>query len=295
MPPSVSLTKHVACAALMKNRIAALLLCLGVLLPGFFPAPGSAEETVRVGGTGAGLGTMKLLGEAFEKSHPDISVQIVPDLGGAGGVLALLQGNLDIAVSGTGLNRDERVSGIHAVEYARTPFVFVVHRSVKTNGLTSRELEAIYSGKMQNWPGGGRIRVVLRPETDSDSRIISSLTPGMGHAMKAARNRKGKIVAVTDRECAETVASTPGAIGASTLTQIATDKLPLKVLAFNGAVPNLTSVSTGSYRLFKPLFLVTTSRITPAARLFADYIRSPQGGRILAQSGNLVIDTPAPR
>lgn len=282
-------------SCVQKNSAVILFITVILQLSLSFFTAAQAVELVKVGGTGAGLGAMKLLGSAFEKSHPDVKVQIVPDLGGAGGVLALLQGNLDVAISGSALNRDERISGITAVEYARTPFVFVVHKNVAKSALTVQELEQIYAGKIRTWPGGNLIRVVLRPENDTDSRIISSLSPSMGQTMKVARSLKGKIIALTDRESAEAVAATPGAIGTSTLTQIATEKLPLKVLAFDGAIPNLTSISTGSYRLYKPLYLVTTSRITPAARQFAEFVRSPAGDRILAQSGNLVIDEPATR
>lgn len=275
------------------NRICSIFIVSGLLLFTALHTPVRAGEIIRIGGTGTGLGAMKLLGEAFEKIHPDVKVQIVPDLGGAGGVLALLQGAIELSVSGSAVNHDERVSGVSAVEYARTPFVFVVNKGVIKNGLTLGELENIYNGKIQKWPGGKPVRTVLRPIIDTDTRIISSISPGMAQALKAARARKGHIVAVTDRESIEAIASTPGAIGTSTLTQIATEKLPLKVLTFDGAVPNLTSLASGSYRLFKPLFLVTTSRTPPAARQFADFVRSPHGAIILTQSGNLVIEAPA--
>ncbi len=273
----------------LKTGTVALCLLVGMPLLPPCNALAHAAEIIKIGGTGTGLGTMKLLGEAFEKIHPEAKVQIIQDLGGAGGVMALLQGRLDIAISGSALNRDERVNGISAVEYARTPFVFVVHKKVGMSGLSMQELESVYAGTMQSWPDGNRIRLILRPETDTDSVIISAISPGMSQALKSARNRKGRIIALTDRESVEIVANTAGAIGTSTLTQIATEKLPLKVLAFDGAVPNLTSVSSGRYRLFKPLYLVTTSRITPVARQFADFVHSPQGGRILTQSGNLDI------
>lgn len=272
---------------------ARMLLLVAGLLVSVLGTSLQAAETIRIGGTGTGLGSMKLLGAEFEKMRSDVKVQIVPDLGGAGGVLALLQGAIDISVIGAALNNDQKVSGVTAVEYARTPFIFVAHKNVTKTGLTLNELENIYGGKTRNWSNGKRIRLVLRTENDTDSKLIRAISPGMEQAMKAARAGKGRIVAVTDRESIEAISNTPGAIGTSTLTQVATGKLPLKVLAFDGASPNLTSLSNGSYRLFKPLFLVTTSRTSPAARQFADFVRSPQGARILAQSGNLVIAPPS--
>lgn len=264
-----------------------------LLLLSIFHTSALASEPINIGGTGTGLGTMKLLGEAFEKIHPGVKVQIIPDLGGAGGIVALLQGSLDIAISGSALNRDEKVSGIVAAEYARTPLVFVTHKNVRKIGLTAHELEKIYDGTVQKWPDGQTIRPVLRPEIETNTKIITAISPGMGQALKAAKARKEKIIAITDRENAEIVSTTPGSLGSSTLTQIATEKLPIKILSFEGVVPNLTSLSNGSYRLFKPLYLVTTSRISPEAKHFAEFVRSAHGSKILSQSGNLVIEVPA--
>lgn len=280
-------------SAQVSIRIVASIL-LAVALPLFACVSYSvAVESIKIGGTGTGLGTMKLLGEEFEKTHPGVKVQIIPNLGGGGGIISLLNGNLDIAISGSALNSDGRVSGMAAFEYARTPFVFVVHKNVVKSGVTIHELENIFSGAVNKWPGGKRIRVVLRPEADTDTRIVSAISPGMSKSLKVARTNKGRILAITDQESAETVAKTPGAIGTSTLTQIATEKRPLKVLAFDGTVPNLTSVSNGNYPLYKSLYLVTTSRASNAARQFADFVRSSQGAIILAQSGNLAIGASA--
>lgn len=166
----------------------------------------------------------------------------------------------------------------------------IAHKSVAKTGITLKEIEGIYGGKMKNWPGGKPIQLVLRPENDTDSKIISTISPAMGQALKTARVGKSRILAVSDRESIDAVSKIPGAIGTSTLTQVSTGKLPVKVLTFEGAAPNLTSLTNGSYRLFKPLYLVTTSRTPPAAWQFVDFIRSPQGARILAQSGNLVVE-----
>ena len=52
------------------------------------PADASAE-TLKIGGTGAALATMKLLGAAAERSHPGTRVEVLPSLGGAGGIMAV--------------------------------------------------------------------------------------------------------------------------------------------------------------------------------------------------------------
>jgi len=272
-------------------------VCLGVatalLLVTVYPVTVLAGEVITVGGAGTGLGAMKLLATAYELAHPGISVRVLPSLGSAGGIKAVAQGALDIAISARPLKDNEQ--GMVAVEYARTPFVFVAHRKVRAHGLTLRELEEIYAGAKTAWPDGGRIRLVLRPETDTDTGIISTFSPGMAKAMRTALGRKGMIVAVTDQECVAAVAQTPGGLGGATLTQLVTEKQPVKVLALEGIIPSVQALAEGRYRQFKTLYLVMPSAATPAARRFADFIRSREGARILGRVGNLVVSTPGGR
>lgn len=248
-----------------------------------------AGEVVMVAGTGTGLGAMKQLGAAFEKAHPGVRVRVMPSLGSSGSIKALSQGALDIAISARPLKETEQAGGMTAAEYARSPYIFIAHGKVGAHGLTVGQLEKIYAGAMQTWPDGKRIRLVLRPETDIDTQIISAVSPAMEQAMRAALARKGMICAVTDQECVEAVVRTPGALGGSTLTQIITEKQPVKVLALDGVVPSVRALANGRYRLFKALYIVMPQRASTAARQFADFVRSREGGRILARTGNLVI------
>ncbi|HEY5461142.1 MAG TPA: hypothetical protein VIJ89_05265 [Deferrimonas sp.] len=61
-------------------RFVAIIAVLAFLAPAVF-----AEETIRVSGTGAAIGGMKLLGEAFGKKHPGVKVNVFSSLGSSGG------------------------------------------------------------------------------------------------------------------------------------------------------------------------------------------------------------------
>ena len=58
----------------------AFLLSFGLSVPAAF-----AAETIRIGGAGGALGTMRALGEAFRKQYPNMEVVVVPGLGSGGG------------------------------------------------------------------------------------------------------------------------------------------------------------------------------------------------------------------
>jgi phosphate transport system substrate-binding protein len=73
----------------------AFLLFVGLSVAAAFGA-----ETIRIGGTGSALGTMRALGEAFRKQYPNMEVVVVPGLGSGGGRKALMGGAPDIARHG---------------------------------------------------------------------------------------------------------------------------------------------------------------------------------------------------
>ena len=259
-----------------------LLLTAGAL----FPAFATAETVIRIGGSGGALGTMKRLAEAFTRSHPGVRFQVLPSLGSSGGIKALMNGALDLALSGRPLKDDEKGKGAAEIEYARTPYVFVAHKKVAASAVTNRELELIYGGQMQAWPDGSRIRLVIRPEGDSDTKLLRSISPAMDQAVRSAIGRTGMNFAVTDQDSIEMVVKVPGSLGGATLSQIMTEKPPVKVLTYNGVKPDVKAMVKGRYRLSKPLYLITMNKSAAAAREFAAFVKSPAGRRILANSGN---------
>ena len=62
------------------------------------------------------------------------------------------------------------------------------------------------------------------------------------------------------------------------------------MLAYNGVKPSVAALAAGSYPLYKPLYLVTTSKTPAAARQFAEFIHSAAGRKILAKAENMVVN-----
>ena len=269
-------------------RIFVVLLIVFIVSPPLRTA--QAEEVVRIGGAGSGLGVMKKLAAVFEKTHPGIQIKVLPNLGSSGGVKALLHGALDVAIIGRPLKTEERKSGAVATDCATTPFVFVVHKNVTKTDISSRELEMIYNGQTQKWPDGTRIRLVLRPTGDTDSIIVKNISKNMEQAVLAASARPDMLMAVTDQEAADYVAKIPGAFSGATLSQVETEDIAVKILSFNGITPTLANLAKGSYPLVKSLTLVSTLKTKASAVEFIQFTRSAQGRAILTKSGCLPLD-----
>jgi len=250
-------------------------------------AHGQTQE-IKIGGTGAALGTMQLLAQAYVKAQPDVKIMVLPSMGSGGGIKALLAGAIQIGVSARPLNEAEAKAGAVAVEYGRTPFVFATAVSNKAAGITTQNLVDFYAGKVEQWPDGCKLRLVLRPIGDSDSEAIKSMSPAMRDAKSAAEQRKGMVFTVTDQETASSIEKITGALGPSTLALLLSEKRTLKALALDGVVPSAQTVANGSYPLFKELLLVTGPKSPPEAQGFITFVRSAAGRDILQQTGHWV-------
>jgi len=278
-----------------QGRFPAIILAI-LAVAGFqFPLCGGAEETLKIAGVGSALGSMQLLGAAFVKSHRDIKVVVVPGLGTSGGIKAVWKDAIGIGLAARPLTEEERGLGLVSTEYARSPFVFVVRQDVRISDLRTGDIARILRGEVPTWPSGERIRLVLRPEYDTDTHIVKRISPEMQEALERALSREGMSIAMTDQEAAEWVRRTPGAFGFSTLTQIISEGLPLKVLSYNGVVPSVRTLADGSYPLFKSASIVTKGEPSDTVRRFISFVRSEKGMAILEQSGNLVIGPEAKR
>jgi phosphate transport system substrate-binding protein len=246
-------------------------------------------DSIRIGGTGAGLGAMKLLAQEFNKSRADAQLIVTPSLGSNGAIRAVLAGAVDVGISARPLSPEENRQGMSARAYARTPLVIATGAKTNSTGLSLPQLAQIYSGKVTHWPDGNPIRLVVRPASDADSIAMRAFSAEMDSAITAALARKGLRVADTDQDNADALEQLPGSLGATTLTQIVAEDRALKPLALDGVTPSLQSLAAGRYRYSKTLHLVTGRNPSPLAMDFVAFVRSPAGRAVLARTGNLAV------
>lgn len=250
-----------------------------------FAAEGA--HTLTIGGTGCALGGIQEVAGTFQKKNPEIKIKIIPSLGSSGGIKAALAGSLDLAISARALTDREKAEGALATEYARTPFVFV-SAGGRENGITLQQAALIYAGELQSWPDQTPIRLIIRPEADTDMVMLKAMSPTMEKAVQKALSRQGMLVAMTDQENAELLVKVKGAFGTAALAQIIGEKRPLRVLTLDGVKPSLASLATGAYPYSKSFFAVTGRRSGPAARRFIDFLFTSEGKAILTRTGHLV-------
>lgn len=275
-------------SAFSKNFLKTVIFAL--IFTGFLcHSPAVAEDTIKIGGVGGALGTMRLLVDAFERSHPGVKVVVLPTMGSSGAIKAVSQGVIDIGLVGRPMKEQERKLGLKTIEYAKTPLAFVTKMGIKKSNVSTVELIRILNGEMTTWPDGQRLRLILRPADDSETLLVKTMSEEIGKAMDAALARPGMIKALTSQESADMLEKTPGAFGFSALTLIISEKRSLNVLSYNNVIPSVKSLADGSYPLYELLYMVTRPETSPQIRLFVDFVRSAEGRGILEKSGNSAI------
>jgi len=247
-----------------------------------------AADTIKINGSGSALDMMKPMIAVFQKANKDIRITMDKPLGSSGAVKALLAGALDMVMSSKPLKPEEIAKGARQEVYGRTPLVIITEKNVRKTGIITQELEDIFTGKNTTWPNGEPIRLVVRPHEDVDSRILGALSPGMTSAINAVRSRPGMIIAVTDPEAYTAVSKTPGGLGATGMTSIIAEKIPVSSLTLNGVTASLKTVASGTYPLSKEISIVTTPGTPPAAHKLIRFLCSPQGRAIASKTGVLV-------
>lgn len=263
--------------------LAVIMLCAG----GAAAATGST--VLHIGGTGAALGTMRQLGEAFRHGNPGVEVHVMPYIGSTGAIRGVVDGSVQIGLSARPLGSSEQALPVRAIPYAVTPFVFVAHSSAPADNVTRQQVIEIFAGRQQAWSDGSPIRLILRPRRETDNVTLRGWGPDMADALDSALARRGMRSAATDHDAARDVERTPGALGTSTLALAVSEGRRFKILSLDGVKPSLQGLQDGSYPLSKRLYLVVADNASPAVRAFANFVVSAAGTRILRANGQLPV------
>lgn len=247
----------------------------------------ASGETLRIGGTGSALGTMKQIVKAFIAEYPDSKIEVLPSLGSGGGLRALSAGSIGIALSARPLKDKEIAAGLEAKKYGATAIAFAGNIALPAANLTNEQLVEIYQSGDSHWPNGERIRVVLRPERETDTKLMKKFIPNMTSAIDAARSIPGVPTAYNDQEIAEMLERIPGSLGTSTLSLLLSEGRKLQVFSLNGVQPNRESIQDGSYPMTKEFYLVVPKSPTEIAKKMKAFVFSPKGAEILTKYGHL--------
>jgi len=240
-------------------------------------------ETLLAGGTG---GATEMLSHLLTKFAPNGDFEVMPSLGSGGGIRAVADGAIDIAVSGRALKPEEKEKGLSTALIVRTPHVLATSHP-HPNGFTRREVASVYLADDAAWEDGTPIRISLRPKSDSENAVMTELYPGMGEALEELHKRIDLPIAATDQDNADWAERIPGSLVSTTFTQMKMEKRDLRLVVIDGVEPTLENFEKGTYGLGKTLYLVISPQPKPATLQFLEFLRSDAGRQALRETGNL--------
>lgn len=266
------------------NRLICVLasFCLSV------PAAAAADSLIRIGGSGMGLATLRILVTEYSLNHPGITAKVFPSMGSSGSIKGIQAGALDIGISSRTLTISEQGT-LLAHPYAKTPFVIAAAPGTPLDSLSLNQLAKLYLGSPRTWADGTPVRLILRPTTDSDHAALQSISPEIAQALNHAQQRVGLLVPDTDQEAASALEKLPGAIGSTTLALVLSEKRKVKLIALDNVKPSLENLANGSYPYHKKMFLILRRNASLDIRSFVEFIFSPAGKLILEANGQLPV------
>jgi phosphate transport system substrate-binding protein len=272
-------------------------------------------EELKIGGAGPLLGTMELLAEAYNKTHPGHSVEVVPrdknnkplsmgtQLGIRTGIEGQYNGKPFVGFVSEHVSDEQRKSGAQSIEVARVALVFVVPSSAPPlENITTQQVIDIYSRKMREWKPGDPVYLVRRPLQESDNTILIDRIPQLRPFITALVDPTSDLgrglprVANDAQESAAWIAEHRGAFGTSSMNLIITEKRALKPLKLNGVEPSPSNVLSNEYPLQKRVCLVFGKNVTPEMMDFINFVRTSKESRqIFSRTGHVFTSDTAGR
>jgi phosphate transport system substrate-binding protein len=246
-----------------------------LLSAGIAPTAAFADDVIthRIAGTGIALAAMRLLSEDFSATEPNVRWVVLPSLGTPGGIRALIEGEIDMALAARRLTAEELARGVQEAACFQTALVFASSHP-RPSGIAKVDLPDLFGTVDRTWPDGVPIKVILRARAGSENSYLSQVVPALGPVLEAAYKRPGMPVGVTDQHNAELAIRTVGSLAIITLLQVRSERLNLRILPLDGNVATPETLENNTYPLPIPICLLTMQNHPRAVSTFVAYIRS---------------------
>jgi phosphate transport system substrate-binding protein len=269
-------------------RMRHVLLAGAISLAGASAMPGyghGPEKVVIDGSTGV-MPLAAALGSAFRASEPAVAVELGTGLGTKARLKALADGKIDIALASHGIDPAEVARhGFTVHEIARLPVVFGLHAALPVTDLSHQQICDVYSGRTSNWQalGGPDLQVAARtrPESEVDTEVVRA---GI-ECLRSLPMAEAIKVMPKGGDMARELASTPGAIGMTTMTVVQQSQGRIRGVSLNGVAPSPEAVARNAYPLVRQSFFVVRTPASPAVARFIAFARGPSGGEVIVANG----------
>ncbi len=256
------------------------------------------QQSVTVKGSDTMVHLASAWAEAFMGENPNVDVSVTG--GGSGtGIAALLNGTTDICMASRKMKQKETDlaagKGIEPTEFivARDGIAVVVNPANPIDALTLEQIRKIYIGEYSNWNkvgGPDEKIVVLSRESSSGTYVFFQKNV----LQKQDYRQDARLMPATS-SIIQSVSADKGGIGYVGLGYAveAADKVKMLGVKVDKdaapVVPSEKTVDSGEYSIARPLQLYSAGQPQQAAKSFIDFCLSPEGQKIVRQTGYVPI------
>jgi phosphate transport system substrate-binding protein len=240
-----------------------------------------------VNGGGGALDNVRALTDAFGKMHPNITWQGLADVGSNAGVNLVISGETDLGYISRDLTDAEKAAGkVAALSIGASGTALAVASSNPVKSLTKDQVAKIFTGGITDWKdvGGtpGKIRVLIR-ESGASTRSAFEAYFFDG---KKPTYAPTAIEVTTIDETVKAINSFKESIGMVTMNATTFGNNTIAFATVDGTPATRDNLNTGKYQVRRPLNFVystdTAKPLKPAIQAFLDFVKGPEGQKILA-------------
>lgn len=258
-------------------RLCTTLVGMGMVVALAGGGCGRGREGITLAGSTAFQPFAEKVAERYMASHPEVSITVQGG-GSAMGIQAAQSGAAEIGMADL-VTLPPEANGLKEIEVARDGIAMVVHPSNAIHGLTLEQVRAIFNGGIRNWKdvgGSDRAISVVSREAGSGTRTSFEQIVGNINLLNDA------IIQDSNGTIRETVANDPGAIGYLS-HGLLNDRI--KAVDVDGAGCTEQAIMAGSYKLVRPIFLLSKPAVRPACARFLEYVQSEEAQELIHNNG----------
>ncbi len=257
-----------------------------------------AQKIIKVMGSSTVQPIATIAARIYGKRH---NIRIVVEGGGSSkGVQGAGEGLADIGTASRNIYPEEKKKypGLIAHTIAYDGIAIIVNKQNPVEGLSSRQIIDIYTGKIRNWKElGGPDRPIKLVSKDFGRSTLDLFIEHLGmevtkkdglmyYRLKGEQGYSsvGAVVVGQNSEAIVAVSSDPGAIGYVSIgsAERAEKKLgKIKRIKIDGIEASRENVKNRTYPIIRPLNLITKGRPTGDIEGFIEFLLSPQGQNIV--------------
>jgi len=237
-----------------------------------------------VNGGGGALDNVKALTDAFKVSHPTITWQGLADVGSDAGVNLAISGETDLGYISRDL-KDPEKGKVEALPIGASGTAVAVASSNPVKSLTKDQVAKIFTGAITDWKdvGGtpGKIRILIR-ESGASTRSAFEAYFFDG---KKPTYAPTAVEVTTISETVKAINSFKESIGMVTMNASTFSDNTIAFTTVDGVSPSRENLNSGKYQVRRPLYFVYNSdptKLKPAIKAFIDFVKGPEGQKILA-------------